>query len=127
MSPHFHVLDSIFNFKCPGNSSLSHTLLLYKDGHVNKEIAEVCRDRFVRVAFNQWPGTIEVDNETNAMVEYPYQPGEYAWQWEILSSFFEKHGLTPIFYDCNSNWGSLNTSTRLWNGAVGMVVYSLSF
>ena len=92
--------NTIFNFLCPGNSSQSHTLLLFEDGHVNKEITEVCKDKIVRVAFNQDPAIFEVNKETNAMIEYPVLPSR-SRVWEILSSFFTKHKLTPIFYDCN--------------------------
>ena len=117
--------NTIFHFQCPGNSSHSHTLLLYKDGQVNREIAEVCREQFVTVAFNQYPGYIEVDTETNTMVEYstPTYEGEVipAWTWEILSSFFAINKLTPIFNDCNYTWGWLDEDTGLWNGAVAMV------
>ena len=113
--------NTIFNFQCPGTSSHHHTLLLYKDGQVNRQIAEVCKDRFVRVAFNQDHGLIEVNTENNTMIEYPSKPGEYAHQWEILSSFFANKRLTPIFTDCNFTWGWLDEDTGLWNSAVAMV------
>ena len=113
--------NTIFNFQCLGNSSHHHTLLLYKDGHVNREIAEVCKDRYVRVAFNQLPEVFEVYNETNTMVEYPLEVGKYAWHWEILSSFYATNRLRPIFYNCNYIWGWLDENTGLWNGAVATV------
>ena len=113
--------NTIFHFQCPGNSSHSHTLLLYKDGQVNREIAEVCSDQFVRVAFNQWPGSFEVTNDNNTMVEYPIDLDWGVYTWEILSSFFKINKLTPIFADCNNTWGWLDEDTGLWNGAVAMV------
>ena len=113
--------NTIFNYQCPGNSSHYQKLLLNKDGHVNREIVEVCRDRFVRVAFNQYPGVFEVNNETNTMIEYPVDGSGLSWHWEILSSFFAINELTPIFNDCNFTWGWLDYDTGLWNGAVAMV------
>ena len=113
--------NTIFKFQCSGNSSHFHTMLLTKDGKVNRGIDEVCTDKFVRVAFNQDPGKFEVNTETNALIEYPVKAGEYAWPWEILSSFLSNNKLTPIFKDCNKTWGSLDEDTGLWNGAVAMV------
>ena len=114
--------NTIFNFQCPGNSSHSHTLLLYKDGHVNREISEVCKDRYVRVAFNQYPGFIEINNETNTMVEYPvwHDYPASSWRWEVLSSFFTNNRLIPIFIETNA-FGILDKDTGLWSGAVAMV------
>ena len=123
--------NTIFQFQCPGNSSHSHMLLLYKDGQVNRQIADVCRDRFVRVAFNQYSRNFEVNSETNAMIEYPRltkkKVSNQAWPWEILSSFFANNRLTPIFYNCHQTWGSLDEDTGLWNGAIAMVDSLASF
>jgi hypothetical protein len=115
--------NTIFNFLCPGNSSLSYTLLLYKNGHVNREMAEVCRDRFVMVAFNQKPWVFEANNVTNTMIEFSNEWLDTipAWSWEILSTFFAINKLTPIFIDCNGTSGLLDQDTGLWNGAVAMV------
>ena len=96
-------------------------MLLYKDGHVNREINEVCRERFVRVAFNQYPEQFEVNTETNSMIAQPDEGLDRSLTREILSSFFANNKLTPIFYDCKNTWGSLNKETGEWNGAVGMV------
>ena len=113
--------NTIFHFKCPGNSSHSHTLLLNKDGQVNRQIAEVCGDRFVRVAFHEG---FDVDNETNTMIEYEssieYESLIPSYSWEILSSFFANNRLTPIFIDCKKH-GWLDEDTGLWNGAVATV------
>jgi hypothetical protein len=95
--------------------------LLNKDGQVNRKISEVCKDRFVRVAFNQYPGIFEARDKNNTMIEYPIKAGGYAWHWEILSSFFEINRVTPIFKNCNNTWGWLDEDTGLWNGAVLMV------
>ena len=118
--------NTIFKFQCSGNSSHFHTMLLTKDGKVNRGIDEVCTDKFVRVAFNQEFDSFEVNTETNALIEYPMKVrssfhGKHAWPWEILSSFFANNKLTPTFKDCNQTWGSLDEDTGLWNGAVAMV------
>jgi hypothetical protein len=117
--------NTIFNFQCPGNSSHYQKMLL-KEGKANREIAMVCNDRFVRVAFNQDPGFFEVYHETNSMVEYTIEGGEGAWEWEILSSFFANRRLTPIFINCNFTWGWLDEDTGVLNGAVAKVAL-LSF
>ena len=93
--------NTIFYFQCPGNSTHSQTLLLMRDRQVNRKMAEVCSDQFVRVAFNQWPGVIEVRNETTTMMEYPMggYPLSEARSWEILSSFFATKRLSPLLYD----------------------------
>ena len=119
--------NTIFQFQCPGNSSHSHMLLLYKDGQVNRKIADVCRDRFVRVAFNQYSPHFEVNSETNTMIEYPIRRSKGAYPWEILSSFFANNRLTPIFYNCHQTWGWLDEYTGLWNGAIAMVDSLASF
>jgi hypothetical protein len=95
--------------------------LLNKDRKVNRELSEICKDIFVRIAYNQDSGSFEVDNATKIMIEYPSRPGVYAWHWEILSSFFANYRLTPLFNDCNFTWGWLDEDTGLWNGAVAMV------
>ena len=89
---------------------------------------EVCAEkREVRIAFNQNPGTLEVDNVTNTVVEYDFsdkwshEEAYVAQDWEILSSFFQTYNLSPVFYDCNETWGWFNEDTGLWNGAVAMV------
>ena len=117
--------NTIFYFQCPGNFSYSHKLLLTADGRVSRPMKGVCAEnREVRIAFNQFPGTIEVDNVTNTVVEYSLSDKwrhDEAYEWETLSSFFLTYNLSPVFYDCNETWGWFNEDTGLWNGAVAMV------
>jgi hypothetical protein len=113
--------NTIFHFTCQGQPYNQSTKLLLREGQVNRPIGEVCMDRLVRVAFNQYPDIFEVDMENNEkMVEYPLDPGG-AWNYEILSSFFTSYGLTPNFLDCNDTWGSFNETTGEWTGAVALV------
>ena len=92
--------------------------MLLKNGTVNRAVGEVCTEsQQVRVAFNQYPNVFEIKN--NQMVEYAAYPG--AWTYEVLSSFFTYHKLTPTWLDCNGNWGQLDTVTGLWTGAVALV------
>ena len=71
---------------------------------------------------NGGPGS-EVNFEKNEMIEYPiwYDYPASSWTWEILSSFFANHQLTPIFIDCNDTSGWRDKDTGLWNGAVALV------
>ena len=117
--------NTIFHFQCQGNSSNSHKLLLTADGRVNRPMKEVCAEkREVRIAYNQYPGIFEVDNVTNTMVEYSLSDKsshDWAYEWEILSSFLQTYNLSPVFYWCNDTWGWFDEDTGLWNGAVAMV------
>ena len=74
------------------------------------------------MAYNEYRGVFGLD-EDKKMAEFPFNkhfPFGFLAQ-PILQSFFDKHKLIPSWTDCEGNWGGLNETTGLWNGAVGEV------
>ena len=144
-----NVTAQIFNFTCQGESDKS-TKLMLKHGKVNRPLAAVCSNttRGIRMAFNN---RIDMDlynlynesymvaynmhndyisyNESystiynmvawNMIYDYNWPGGVYPY--EILSSFFTLHNLSPTWQDVNGTSGWFNNKTGLWNGAVALV------
>ena len=103
-------------------------LLLFKnETSVNKNLGfnDICKEKYVFVAYNNEPDVFEVSNITGKMVEYPVWPvvGYYymAWDWEIQAAFFKYNNITPHWFNCNYTWGTLNYTTGQATGAVGMI------
>ena len=127
---HDGVKGWIFNLVCPGNAmSVSHErLLLLKNATVNRNLGfdEVCKEKYVYVAYNNYPLQFEVSNITGKMVKYPVAPyvsydHVVSHGWEIQAAFFQYNNIKPEWINANLNWGTLNYTTGQWSGAVGMI------
>ena len=108
--------------------SVSHErLLLLKNATVNWNLGfdDVCKEKYVHVAYNNEPGAFEVSNITGEMVEYPVEPYvsyfNFAWEYEIQTAFFKSNNIEPNWCNANYTWGTLNYTTGQWSGAVGMI------
>ena len=108
-------------------STLHERLLLLKNATVNRNLGfdDVCTEKHAYIAYNNEPWVFEVSNITGEMVEYPVEPyvsyTPVAWQWETQAAFFKYNNITPLWFNCNYTWGSLNETTGQWSGAVGMI------
>ena len=119
----------IFNSVCPGNAmSVFHErLLLLKNATVNRNLSfdNVCKEKHVLVAYNNYLDAFEVSNITGEMVRYPVEPyvrnGNVAREWEIQVLFFQSNNIKPHWVNANYSWGSLNYTTGQWSGAVGLI------
>ena len=126
---HDGVKGWMFSLVCPGNAmSVAHKgLLLLTNATVNRNLGfdDVCREKQVYIAYNNDHLVFEVSNITGEMVKYPlsrivsYTP--VAWEWEIQAAFFKYNSITPLWFNCNYTWGSLNETSGQWSGAVGMI------
>ena len=115
-----HSRGTVFQYYCQGESHSSRLLL--RQGNVNKQVADVCNSRKVRVAYNQDPGVFEVNTKTNTLVEYYRQLGPgLANLPEIMSSFLHSHNLIPTWHHANGAWGSFDEDTGRWTGIIGLV------
>ena len=118
-----------FDFVCPGNAmSVSHEgLLLLKNATVNRNLGfdDVCKEKYVYLAYNHEPDVFEVSNITGEMVKFPIAAylgyASVAYEWEIAAAFFETNNIKPVFLNCNYTWGWLDNVTNTWTGAVGMI------
>ena len=115
---------------CPGNTmSIYHEgLMLLKNGiTVNKNLGfyDVCKEKHIYAAYNNWPTYIEVSNITGEMVEYLLNPqvtyASISAPWELQAAFFKYNNITPQWFNCYLTWGTLNETTGQWSGAVGMI------
>ena len=120
----------IFDLVCPGNAlSVSNEgLLLLKNATVNRNLGfdDVCREKHVLLAYNNYKPQFEVSNITGEMVEYPVSPiVEYSLnvvhEWEIHRAFFETCNIKPIWLNANQSWGWFDNVTNTWTGATGMI------
>ena len=62
------------------------------------------------------------------MVEYPLwlkkgDRSNIAFNYEILSSFFENYNITPTWINCNYTWGWFDEETGNWTGCLGKVIF----
>ena len=103
-------------------------LMLLKNGTtVNKNLGfyDVCKEKHVYVAYNNYPLIFEVSNITLGMVEYPVNPevtyASVSQVWEMQAAFFKYNNITPQWFNANNTWGWLDESTGQWSGAVGMI------
>ena len=108
--------------------SVSHEgLLLLKSATVSRNLVfdEVCKDKYVVIAYNNFPSMIEVSNIKGEMVKYPVDPVvrffSIAWGWEIQEGYFKYNNITPHWIHAKQSWGTLNYTTGHWSGAVGLI------
>ena len=114
---------------CPGYamSVTLDRLLLLKNATVNRNSGfdDVCKEKYVHVAYNNRYLTFVVSNITGEMLRYPVYPvvGYYymAYDWEIQAAFFATYNIKPIWINANYTWGTLNDTTGQWDGAVGLI------
>ena len=126
---HDGVKGWIFNLVCPGNALgvFHESLLLLNNATVNRNLGfdDVCTKKVVYIAYNNDPRDFEINSATGEMVKFPVQPivsyGNIAWEWEIQVAFFESYNIKPEWINANFNWGTLNSTTGQWSGAVGMI------
>ena len=126
---HDGVKGWILNFVCPGNArSLSHErLLLLKNATVNRNLGfdDVCKEKYVYIAYNNDEGEFKIDSVTGEMVKFPVSPivnyYQLAKEWEIQAAFLKFNNIKPHWINANFTWGSLNETTGQWSGAVGLI------
>ena len=121
--------ETVFKVFCPGQfRNFPHTLMMYKDGSVSKNIKyhDICTNKYaVSVAYNNDPHHFEIVN--NSMVEYSdynIEDKRYSilpYYYEILSIFFENNNIIVSWIYCNQTWGLFNSESQTWTGAVGQV------
>jgi hypothetical protein len=126
--------SSTFQFTCHGRRgtkrrfSESSTHLKLERGKVTRPVTDVCQGGLVRVAFDQ-DYTFEVDTGANRMVKYPLSASINpvgAFDYEILSTFFHEHQLTPTFIDNNRTNPQWDTEAEQ-TGLVALVRAYISF
>ena len=125
---------TIFQFTCYGEFDKPRKLLL-RQGQVNRPVAEVCKDRVVRTAFNQDGNAFQLNVEKSTHPTLGGASNHYAmfttavfyhlkygaFPYDILSSFYTFYHLTPTWIDAHQSWGWFNPETGLWTGATGLV------
>ena len=92
-----------FDLVCPGNAlSVSFKkLLLLKNARENwnSGFGDVCKEKHVIINYDYVPGSIEVNNITGKMVEWPLKPFVSYWsmagEWEVQAAFFETNNIKP--------------------------------
>ena len=100
---------------------------MLKNATVNSNLGfeDVCREKYVYVAYNNEPDAFEVSNITGQMVEYPVTPYvsslNMAYEWELQKAFFENNNIKPTWFNNYYSWGTLNNITGQWSGATGMI------
>ena len=86
---------------------------------------DVCNGKHVFVAFNYWWDGFGVNYYTGEMwgwsglryVSYTVLASEV----EVQAAFFETNNIEPQWLNANWTWGTLNETTGLADGAVGMI------
>ena len=100
---------------------------MLKNATVNWNLGfdNMCRQKYVIVAYNNDKGFFEVSNTTDEMVKYPVtnikQYVSMVHDWEIQAAFFETNNIEPIWLNNYYTWGTLNYTTGQWSGALGMI------
>ena len=126
-----------FVMTCPGMShSSTFTLHMRDSGQVDdgKVWGDLCREKRVNIAYNNEPNAFEV-HETGEMKKWPISDsvkyiGLYSYNsydWEILETFFQNHGIVPVWINCHYTWGWYDEESGRWTGALGKVRRSLAF
>ena len=44
-----------------------------------------------------------------------------AREWVVEEAFFRLNNIQPHWFNCHYTWGSVNKTTGLWSGGVGMI------
>ena len=96
-----------FVMTCPGMShSSTFTLHLRDSGEVDdgKVWGDLCREKIVNIAYDNYPPHFAVDGETGEMAKSPPMPvnlyDHNLNHWEILDSFFRNHDIVPVWISC---------------------------
>ena len=135
---HDGVKGWTFNLVCPGNvMSVSHKgLLLLESATVNRNLVfgEVCKEKYVNVAYNEMWSQIYVYNGIMVDETIHHQFAVYPWvrlqsmtrEWEIQAAFFKSNNITPNWIKAGSiirglDQSLLNYTTGQWSGAVGLI------
>ena len=119
--------NTLFYLICYGNITPRSPQLLFRKEGVNKPIEEVCPNRHIEVAFNQYRGNIEMTGmlENGSFTEFVKYPPEIgsgtAYDWEKLMYLINNYHLSSNWYDNNDTWGWYDEETMSWTGAVEMV------
>ena len=114
--------------------SSTFTLHMRDTGEVDdgKAWGDLCREKTVNIAYNNYLPYFTVDGETGEMVRFPVNPvtGLYSfipWDWEILETFFLNNDIVPVWINCHFTWGWYDEESGKWTGALGKVRSSISF
>ena len=80
----------------------------------------------VTISYMYERGFLEVDPETQTLVEFPPVPADGWWmyipiQWEIIVPFLDHYSLTPTWIDNHRTVSNPDEETGAWTGAVGKV------
>ena len=103
---------------CAGDGIVRKGLLYDIHGSLgNVEDACSLKNREIRIAHNMLPPYFAVHNGTidQNNLESPF-----------LQTFLDKFSLRPSFFFAQQAWGSLNKTSGIWNGIVGLVRHILS-
>ena len=91
----------------------------------NSGFDDMCKEKHVIVAYNNYPTVFGVSHITGKMVEYPVEPyrryKNIAYEGEIQKAFFETNNVKPTWINANYTYGTLNYTTGQWSGAVGLI------
>ena len=98
----------IFDLVCPGNvkSAYHKRLLLLKGETVNWNLGfeDICKERHVRIAYNNHPQHFEISDQSGEMVKLRDIPSQafpsvgfyvVSKQWKIQESFFKTYNVIP--------------------------------
>ena len=135
---HDGVKGWTFNLVCPGNvMSVSHKgLLLLESATVNRNLVfgEVCKEKYVNVAYDEMWSMIYVTNGIMWDETMHHQYAVYPWvrlqsmahEWEMQAAFFKSNNITPHWIKAGNmfmglNMSLLNETTGQWSGAVGLI------
>merc|ERR1711978_14519 len=116
-----------FVMTCPGMShSSTFTLHMRDSGEVDdgKVWGDLCREKRVNIAYNNYKRYFELDDETGEMVKYPGLDGldgVISHDWQILDSFFSNYDIVPVWTNYHYTWGWYDEEAGKWTGAVGKV------
>ena len=65
----------------------------------------MCKEKHVIINYDYVPGSIEVNNITGKMVEWPLKPFVSYWsmagEWEVQAAFFETNNIKPTWINNN--------------------------
>ena len=124
----------IFDFVCPGYAlSVSfERLLLLRNATVNWNLGidMVCRDKYVEIAYNNYPKHFEINESSKKMVPkkgfsgQPHPsvgPEPVSREWEVQDKFFTSNNIIPKWNHGGQDWGRQNATTGKWSGMVGMI------
>ena len=115
--------------KCQATSDTTHDVLIGKEvGY--KSYKEICsgEKKKVNLGFNNYPGTLEVENNT-LLPRPPRYFSDYIHgrrsrmphNWEVLSTFFSNYNIEPNWVDCKGTWGWYDEELGGFTGCIGKV------